>query len=132
MSVSNGKVQEYVQVHHTASLGKKYLIQRGHISEVLQLEQELEPEQASVQEQEPELVPSLVQERVWVLERAQVRGQEPARVLVQVLEPAQGQVLEPIQVLVQVRVRVRGQGQGQGQGLVQEPVQVQELEPVQE
>jgi hypothetical protein len=87
MSVSNGKVQEYVQVHHTASLGKKYSIQRGHISEVLQLEQELEPEQASVQEQEPALVPS--QGQGLELEPSQGQGLE--------LGPSQeqGQVLEP-------------------------------------
>jgi hypothetical protein len=39
-------------------MGKKYSIQRDHIVEVLQLELELGPESASVQEPELELVPS--------------------------------------------------------------------------
>jgi hypothetical protein len=106
MCSSSGKVQEYVQVHHTASLGKKYSIQRGHISEVLQLEQELEPGPESASVQEPELGPS--QERGLVL--------KTARVLMQVQEPAQGQALE--RVLVQVRTGTgAGTGTGTGTGI---------------
>jgi hypothetical protein len=70
-------------------LGKKYSIQRGHISEVLQLEQELEQEPESASVQEPELVPS--QGQGLELGPSQEQGQvlEPG----EELAPAQGQRL---------------------------------------
>jgi hypothetical protein len=45
---NDGKVQADAQGNHIAFLGNKYLIQRDHMVEVLQLEQELGPELASV------------------------------------------------------------------------------------
>jgi hypothetical protein len=67
-SSSNGKVQADAQGNHIAFLGKKYLIQRDHIVEVLQLEQELGPESASV----------LVRGLGLELEPLQGQGQEGA------------------------------------------------------
>jgi hypothetical protein len=90
---NDGKVQADAQGNHIAFSGNKYLIQRDHMVEVLQLEQELGPELASVLESELELElePSLGQGQGLEQEPELVWALEPAQVLVRELEPSQGQ-----------------------------------------
>jgi hypothetical protein len=118
---NDGKVLTIVQVSHIAFSGNKYLIQRDHMVEVLQLEQELGPESASVlvRGQEPELEPELLRGQELV------RGQEPEPVqgLEPELELVRGQELEPELELV------RGLGPELVQGL--EPARGEEPELVQ-